>query len=498
MKKIIACLLIVMFALQPIVAFAAPPREAAFNSYVFNRHGRAVPTPASYMPAFALSGIDMGVGALRNPSDITTCAEGYLYILDAGNGRIIILDENFEVAKVLDSFTLNGEPFYFGTPSGMFVVPDGRIHIADEGLGRVITIDREGTVIMYLGAPESEILSENFHFVPIAVLEDASGVLYILSRGSYQGALMVDLQRDYLFLGFFGANQVEMSVAQLGQMLWRRIFTREQRERMVQLIPVEFTNFDKCPNGFIYVCTAFSEHNVDQLRILNSAGGNILRTPEVGVSMNYGDPVIFTSRYVQVTTSFVDITYIGNGIFAALDNTRGRVFVYTTDSHMVAQFGQNGEQLGRFTNAVALASFDNKIIVLDSIRGEITAFALTEYGYLVQEALALHNQGRFEESVDHWRAVLARNINFELAYLGIGRGLSRSGYTEEALWYLRRANNRQVYSEVFELHRNQFTSDNFNALALGFIGLCIFLILISKRKFFMERFSKNTRTHERA
>ncbi|MCL2364068.1 MAG: hypothetical protein FWC71_05340 [Defluviitaleaceae bacterium] len=484
--KIILTLLAVLLVVQPLTA-AASPREATFNSYLFNQHGRAVPAPVSYMPVLVLCGEAMGIGALNNPTDITSGPEGYLYIADPGNNRIVVLDYNFEVAEVIDAFTLNGEPFTFGTIDGIFVLPDGRIHIADSILRRVFTVDRSGTILMELGPPESEMLAEGFLFTPVAVLEDASGVLYILSRGSFQGALMVDLQRDNLFLGFFGANRVQLSFAQAGQMLWRRLFTREQRERMVQIIPVEFTNFDICPRGFIYVCTAFAEDNVDQLRVLNSNGDNILRTPQVGIPVNYGDPPSMTSRYVTVTTSFVDITYMANGMFASLDRQRGRVFVHTSDSHMVAQFGQLGDQIGRFSVPVAITYFNNQIVVLDAGRGEITAFGRTEYGEMVALALALHEQGRYEESVEYWRAVLAHNINFELAYLGIGRGLSRSGYLQEALWYLRRANNRQVYSEVFELHRSQFTSDNFNALALVFLLVCVLAIVFAKRRYFLER-----------
>jgi len=468
-KRILPLILAAIFILNPINASALQPREAAFTSYVFNQHGRAVPAPASYLPIAAFSGTDWGIGALRNPLDVVAGPDGYLYIADTGNGRIVVLDENFELAEVIDSFTINGEPFYFEQISGLFVLPDGRIHIADPELRRVVTINRKGEVLLYLGSPESELLSEGFLFSPISVIEDPSGILYILSRGSYQGALMVDLQRDNLFLGFFGANQVAFSAGQLGQMIWRRLITREQRERMMQIIPVEFTNFDISPRGFIYVCTAFSEDNQGQLRVLNSNGNNILRTPQVNIPVNYGDPVHFTSRYVPVTTSFVDITYMQDGVFAALDRERGRVFVYTSDSHMVAQFGQRGDQLGRFTNPVALASFHDTMVVLDSNRAEITVFGRTEYGELVMQALTLHNEGRYEESVELWRAVLARNINLELAYLGIGRGLSRSGNMQEALWYLRRANNRQIFSEVFELHRNEFTGDNFNAFALGFL-----------------------------
>jgi hypothetical protein len=485
-KKLIVVLLAAIFILQPIT-LAASPREATFHSYLFNRHGRAVPAPVSYMPSLVLSGEDMGIGALRNPTDITTGPEGYLYIADAGNNRIIVLNEAFEVVEIIDQFTLNGEEFSFGTINGIFVLPDGRIHIADPDLRLVFTINRQGEILMKLGAPESELLSEGFLFAPIAVLEDAAGILYILSRGSYQGALMVDLQRDNLFLGFFGANRVQLDATQIAQMLWRRLLTREQRERMIQIIPVEFTNFDICPRGFIYVCTAFSEHNVDQLRVLNSNGDNVLRTPQIGVAVNYGDPVSFTSRYVFVSTSFIDITYMQNGKFAALDRTRGRVFIHTSDSHMVAQFGQIGEQTGRFTNPVALAYFQNQIVVLDATRGEITAFARTEYGEMVALALALHDQGRYVESVAYWRDVLAHNINFELAYLGIGRGLARSGYLDEALWYLRRANNRQVYSEIFELSRSEFTSNNFNALALVFVLICLSWFVFAKRRYFFRR-----------
>jgi len=153
-----------------------------------------------------------------------------------------------------------------------------------------------------------------------------------------------------------------------------------------------------------------------------------------------------------------------------------------------------GDQFGRFTNPVAITEFNDKIIVLDATRGEITAFGRTEYGDMVARAVALHHQGRYEESVTYWREVLAHNINFELAYLGIGRGLSRSGYLEESLWYLRRANNRQVYSEVFEMYRNQFTSDNFNMLALVFLLVCIASGLFMKRKWLAKRiFSKGAR-----
>ncbi|MCL2499815.1 MAG: hypothetical protein FWE90_05705 [Defluviitaleaceae bacterium] len=493
-KRILPFILAAIFIFNPIIA-AASPREATFNSYVFNQHGRAVPAPASYLPLFARSGDDWGIGPLRNPSDITAGPDGYLYIADTGNNRIIVLDENFELADVIDEFTMNNAPFTFAHISGIFVLPDGRIHIADQDLRRVVTINREGEILMYLGSPESELLAEGFLFTPISVIEDPSGILYILSRGSYQGALMVDLQRDNLFLGFFGANTVAMSAGQLGQILWRRIMTREQRERMIQIIPVEFTNFDICPRGFIYVCTAFSEDNLGQLRVLNSNGNNILRTPQVNVPVNYGDPVFYTSRYVPVTTSFVDITYMQNGVFAALDRQRGRVFVYTNDSHMVAVFGQIGDQLGRFTNPVALASFNDTIVVLDATRGEITVFERTEYGELVMRALALHDQGRYEESVTLWRAVLARNINLELAYLGIGRGLSRSGYFQDALWYLRRANNRQVYSEVFEMHRNQFTNDRFNLLALGFAFVCLACISFAQRKRIARMVKRRKATH---
>ena len=496
MKRVLLSALVLL--LIPFQASAALPSELPFHSYVFNRYDRAVPVPSSYMPLLALSGLDLGIGALSSPQDMAVGPCGSLFVADTGNRRIVILDDNFNLVQVIDEFIMNGELFEFLQPVSLFVTKDGRIHVADPELRLVVTVDRGGIVQMVLGSPESEMLSENFHFTPISVIEDATGVMYILSRGSYQGALMIDLVRDNLFLGFYGANQVQMNVTQVGQMIWRRIFTREQRERMIQIIPVEFTNFDICPNGFIYVASAFSENNVNQLRVLNSAGDNILRLPQItDTNFNYGDPIHWSTRFVQVTSSFIDIAYMGNGLFAALDRTRGRIFIYNMDSHLITAFGQLGDQFGQLGSPAAIVSFGDQLVVLDSLNGELTIFGLTEYGRLIQEALVLHDQGRYAESVDLWRAVQNRSVNFELAYLGIGRGLARSGQLRESLWYLRRANNAQAYSEAFDFYRTEFVREHFNTLALVFVLLFLGFLAISNRALISSlAFGKNAKKTE--
>ena len=109
---------------------------------------------------------------------------------------------------------------------------------------------------------------------------------------------------------------------------------------------------------------------------------------------------------------------------------------------------------------------------------------------MVHRALMMHEQGRFAESVELWRDVLSHNVNFELAYLGIGRGLARSGELRESLWYLRRANNRQAYSEAFELYRSEFVGHHFNTIVYLFTLLVVSSFLFAKRRHLADMFKR--------
>jgi tetratricopeptide (TPR) repeat protein len=373
---------------------------------------------------------------------------------------------------VIDGFTdENGGPFEFASPRGLFAAEDGRIHIADAELREVITINAEGKIINRIGKPESDLLGRDFNLAPVAVLEDQTGVIFILSQGCFQGALMIDPEQDNAFLGFYGASEVQMTLARMAERLWKMIFTREQRTRMAQFIPIEYTNFMIDDENFIYTCSAYTENNEGQIRKLNALGNNVMRVHNPGGRMNYGDPISYDGAYTRVTTAFVDITCDGDGFISALDRTRGRIFQYDEDSTHISVFGKLGDQDGCFTNPVAIESFGGKLCVLDAAKNTLTVFARTDYGNDVHNASVLYQDGRYQESLALWQRVLAQNANYELAYLGVSLGLAKTGQLEEALWYARQAERRKAYNDIFEEYRKEIMNEHFDTAATVLVVL---------------------------
>lgn len=478
MKRLpILCLVAMLMSAVPVYAQAIP-----YDAYVFDRYDRAAPAPASFKPLTVARTTAQDVGAMKQPSDLFAAPDGLLYVADTGNARILALDTDYQVVKVLDTFwDEDGEPFTFESPSGLYVAEDGRMHVADPSLREVITLDAEGRIINRIGRPDSEMLAADFYFTPTAVLEDQTGVLFILSRGCYQGALMVDPWHSNMFLGFYGTSEVQMTFSRLAQTVWKRIFTREQRTRMTQHIPVEYSNFKIDDHNFVYTCSAFTENNIGQLRKLNAASQNVLRVNRPG-GMNYGDPIAYDGNYIRVTSAFIDITCDPDGLIYALDRTRGRVFVYDEDSNLVAVFGKLGDQMGCFTLPSAIEYYNGQVVVLDATRGELTVFDRTEYGEKVHTAVLWYNDGKYAESTALWREVLTQNTNYELAYLGIGRGLAKTGELKESLWYLRQAQNKKVYGDIYDEYRTEWLKAHFDTLATMLLAAVAVLVLYLRRK----------------
>ena len=77
--------------------------------------------PAAYLPNRLITGEDLGIGTLRTPTDLFVGNDGKVYILDAGNGRIVVTNDRWELVRVIDGFENNGVPDRFNNPSGIFV-----------------------------------------------------------------------------------------------------------------------------------------------------------------------------------------------------------------------------------------------------------------------------------------------------------------------------------------------------------------------------------------
>ena len=89
---------------KPINNFTVP-----YTSYLYDFWGESVPALQAYLPSREIRGEDLGVGSLRNPSDIFVSKDGTVYIADTGNNRVLVLNESWELRHTIDVFTLDGE-----------------------------------------------------------------------------------------------------------------------------------------------------------------------------------------------------------------------------------------------------------------------------------------------------------------------------------------------------------------------------------------------------
>lgn len=471
----------------PATGFVVP-----YTSYTYDFWGRAVASPHAYLPARIVRGEDLGVGPLANPRDLYVSPAGHIYIADTGNHRVIVVDGEWRVLRVIDAFENGGVHDRFSSPSGLFVTAGEELYVADTGNARLVHFDSEGRLVRTIGPPESElegILPENFSYRPLRVGVDPHGRIYVISQDLYEG--LITFSEDGVFRGFVGAPRVTPSLADY---IWSRLATREQRQQMQLFLPTEYSNLDLDSEGFIFATVIDRDENSadglrpDRLKRLNFKGEDLLR--RIGFYPPVGD-VQFPNRWSTATrrssSILIDVSVGVLGTYSVLDNNRGRVFTYDNNGNLLFVFGYRGQDRGQASNPVALDRIGLNMLVLDAGQRAVILFEPTEYALLILAALDSYQRGRYDETEALWRQVLERNANFDLAYTGIGRALLRRGEYAEAMRYFRLGNNRRDYSEAFSLYRRGVVYENVGRFALA-VGLVTGVGFAARRALRRRRF----------
>jgi sugar lactone lactonase YvrE len=132
-----------------------------------------------------------GLGALRQPINVSIDAEGNKYVADSVRGQIVVFDANDEYLKA------------YGTPEHwrpVDVVPFGNeLYVADPSNGLVVVLDRQsGEIVRTIGdkGEPSERLDR-----PTNVAIDAEGMLYVSDIGRFQ---VVQFDREGHFKAAIG------------------------------------------------------------------------------------------------------------------------------------------------------------------------------------------------------------------------------------------------------------------------------------------------------
>jgi len=480
LKRIVAVLLIalVLVSAVPLVVRAAD--SVPYDSYVYDYWEYIVFTPAPYVPGDTISGITLEIGAFNDPQGIFVAHDDAVYIADTGNSRIVILEPDlFTVRDVITTFNNDGKTDSFNKPRGVAVTTDNIVYIADTENRRVIALDGHD-VVRTIENPQSEMLGDDFDFVPLKVTVDYAGRVFVIARNMFQGIMTFNTDSD--FIGFYGTINV---VITLWQRFWRALSTQEQRARQQLFIPTEFTGLDVDPAGFVYASN-IDRDGEQAVRRLNPNGEDVLRK---GVNDNVGGDLITLPASPSAfsgPSNIIDVTYRGNGMYSLLDSRRGRIFTYDYEGNLLYIFGGMGQQTGTFRQPTAIAAQKNRVLVLDAVRNELITFNQTLYGELINKAVSLRYDGDEAKAVETWREVLVLNENFELANAGIGKAYLTAGENRIAMQYLRLGMDRQNYSIAFRRWRNDILKENIGWILTivvgGIFGYVIIRTVVRRRR----------------
>ena len=216
------------------VCASSPSVIEPYPSYTFDFFGNPVPAAQAYIARSVVDGNSLGITPLREPRDIAVAQNGEVFIADTGNNRILHLDKNFGLIKIIDGFSVDGQTENFSAPVALYLTERGRLYIADRDNARLVELTVDGEFIRIIGPPQTDlkgVLPENFTYRPFKVAADQGGRIYVLADGIYEGLLEFDV--DGNFRGFIGAPLVRPSIL---ERFWL-IATKEQRSRMALFLP---------------------------------------------------------------------------------------------------------------------------------------------------------------------------------------------------------------------------------------------------------------------
>lgn len=472
MKRIsVLTLTVIMLLLS--MPLTASANDIPYDSYNYDYWDNVVFTPAPYVPDGTISGVGLEVGQFSSPQDMCVAPNGDLYIADTGNNRIVVLDGTTKkLEKIIDSFLRDGAEDSFNAPYGVCISEKEQLYIADRDNRRIVVLELDGTFVKTVQNPVSDVLPDDYDFKPLKVAVDYADRVYCIAQNMFQGILVFETNGQ--FSGYFGTINVTLS---LWEKFWRNIATKEERENQQLYVPTEFTGIDIDADGFVYA-TNIDENGEQGVRRLNPRGEDVIKKGRRGTVG--GDVIVGGSGVYAGVSQITDVVYREDGIYSLLDRKRGRIFTYDHEGNLLYIFGGLGTQEGTFTTATAIEQWGEQLLVLDSAKAEIYVFSATEYGSLIDQAVALRYGGDEALAVPLWERVLELDENNELANSGIGKAYLSAGDNKAAMKYLKLGMNREYYSVAFKRYRNEVLKEYMGPVLTGIVIVIVLAWIVQK------------------
>ncbi len=413
-----------------------------------------------------------------------------LYILESEKGRVIICDKKtYAFKNVLSDLSFDGEKLRFKKAEGIYV-KDGSIYICDTDNERIIVTDINGNVSRIITCPESDIIPEDFLFSPTEIKIDGKGFIYVISKGSFYGALRFN--NNYEFMGFYGANPTTGSLSDIISNIKSLIMSNnEKMSGQAKTVPYQFVDISIDSDDFIYTVT--DSGTAGQIRKLSPGGSSILKVLEQG-KRNISDSVSFGVKgsvrrtFIDEKTSLTSIAVNSERFIFVADKKFGRILIYDLDGRMICAFGgglENGTNDGNFKTLTSIHIDGEKLYAVDEGKSTVTVFALTQYGRLFYEAADLTARGEYKDALGKWQKVLDMDRNCQAAYCAMAKSYLVEGNYDKSLQMAKLGKDPDLYGQAYSKARDVFIQKYFYLLLAGVLvvlALIVAFVIIKHKK----------------
>ena len=220
----------------------ATSSEGNHYTYIYDCWGYDRESPDAYSVTRTMTGSDFECGNFVEPSGLYVIGND-MYVVDTGNSRVVKFtyeNDVFTLVKEIKEFTNNGAADSLNKPQDVFVDEKGETYIADTGNYRIVHLDAEGNLVKVITRPDDETIDQTTDFLPQKLVVDSSKRIFTQVQNVNKG--FMEFASDGSFTGFVGASKVTYNILEY---LWKMVATKEQRAQNKR----KGTDADDCVYG---------------------------------------------------------------------------------------------------------------------------------------------------------------------------------------------------------------------------------------------------------
>lgn len=333
------------------------------------------------------------------------------------------------------------------------------LYLCDAGNHQVLILDAETLKVkQVVSAPEDVDFSEKFQ--PVKIVTDSMGRMYIISTNIYEGILLMNF--DGKFMTFVGVNYTSLS---FWDALKRSRKTEEQLAQETTILQTSFNNLTIDKDGFLYTVSG-PVTNADgsvttetMIKRINQTNKDVLKRN--GYSKPIGDLITIKTGANAGTSNFVAIAINDYGVYTVADTKGNRLFTYDNEGNLLYISGGRGSQITNISIPVAITYQGDNILVLDKGNKCVMRYQPTEFAQNINKAVYYEYIGDATLAADEWQNVINKNNAYELAYVGVGKKYYDEKRYLDAMEYFKNGNDVKYFSRAYKNYRDDIIAEYF-------------------------------------